>query len=81
MDKLSQALIPLFAIGLTLWLFSTLAPLYAEWSGNAEEEIQAKLDAESCASYTPLYINHILFCQCSDNEKQKPGKCSEKYND
>jgi len=56
-----------------------LPPLYAEWSGAAERAGQAKLDAEKCASYKPVYINKVLFCQCSDTESQKPGKCSEKY--
>jgi len=78
-DGIITAITTLCVISLCLWLFSTLVPLYAEWSGQAERDLKAKLDAESCASYTPLYINNVLFCQCSDTESQKSGKCNEKY--
>ena len=63
MIKLSQALIPLFAIGLTLALISTLAPLYAEWSGDTEREIQAKLDAESCPGTQYQKIDGVIYCE------------------
>ena len=79
MDKLSKYLVVTFCIGAFLALLSTLEPWVDELSGEAERAEKAKLDIKSCASYTPIYINNVLFCQCSDNESQKPNKCSEKY--
>lgn len=75
----NKSLVTLFGIGAFLALLSTLKPWVNELSGEAERAIQAKLDAESCASYTPIHINKRLYCQCSDNESQVPNKCSEKY--
>lgn len=79
MDKLSKYLVVTFCIGLFLALLSTLEPWWNETTGQAEIDLKAKLDAEKCASYTPLYIDNLLFCQCSDTESQKPNKCQEKY--
>lgn len=79
MDKLTQYLVVTFCIGATLALFSTLEPWVDELSGETERLEKEKLDAESCPSYTPIYIDNVLFCQCSDTESQKPNKCNEKY--
>lgn len=79
MDKLSKITVPLFIFGAFLYLLSTLEPWVDELSGEAERVEKEKLDAESCPSYTPIYIDNVLFCQCSDTESQKPNKCNEKY--
>ena len=36
-------------------------------------------DSVACAPHKPNRINNVLYCRCSDNESQRPGKCSEKY--
>lgn len=77
-DLITLSIVVICLIGL-LALFSTLLPWVAELTGQAEIDLKAKLDAESCATYTRLYINHVLYCRCSDNESQKSGKCNKKY--
>jgi len=71
------------AIVLCLLLFSTLVPWYAETFGDAEENInaklQAELDAKACGDYPVKYINNVLYCKCTETESQKPGHCQEKY--
>lgn len=79
MDKLSQIITTLCALWLLWLLFGTLEPWVDELSGETERLEKEKLDAESCPSYTPIYIDNVLFCQCSDTESQKPNKCNEKY--
>jgi len=32
-----------------------------------------------CGDRDYTVINGVLFCKCSDNEYQKPGKCEDKY--
>lgn len=79
-------IVTLFIISLFFALFQTLVPWYAETFGPAEENIgdklQAEKDAKSCAPYLPAErgVTNVLYCHCSDNEKQVPGRCNEKYN-
>jgi len=77
--KIIPSFISLCAIGFLLFLGQLLAPVLDEWSGEKEKKEKAKLNAKECASYTPVTINKRLYCQCSDNESQVPGKCNEKY--
>lgn len=73
--KIGPSISAICAVGFLIFMGHLLLPWFAETFGNAEENI----DAKACASYKPLYINKVLFCQCSDTESQKPNKCSEKY--
>jgi len=68
---MTKIILSLTAGGLIYALFNYIAPLYI----SAEESINIKL----CAPYTPETVNNILYCQCTKSEKQRPGKCNEKY--
>ena len=62
-DLIVQTITTVCAIGLCLALFQTLVPLYAEWSGEAERALKAKLDAESCPGTEYTLINDVTYCE------------------
>lgn len=61
--KTLQTIIALCALALCLALFQTLIPVYAEWSGEAEREIQDRLDAESCQGTNYRKVNNVVYCE------------------
>lgn len=75
----TSTIVFLFIIGSFLALFQTLVPLYAEWFGPAEENIDAKLQAEQdaklCYPHTVKIVDGILYCHCGKGQHQEPGKC------
>lgn len=84
MNKIIPVITTLCAIGLCLALFGTLRPWYAETFGEKEEKEKITFnledDVKSCYPYTPYRgKDNVLMCQCTNSEKQKPGKCNEKY--
>ena len=53
-------------------VFNYIAPLYATY--------KSKEDVELCGKYEPVRgKTGVLYCQCSDSERQKPGRCEDKY--
>jgi len=87
MNKLKQTFITTIMVLFILWaclaLFGTLVPWWGETFGDAENEIdailQAEKDAKACGDYPVKYIDGVLFCKCTETESQKPGHCLEKY--
>jgi len=59
MDKIAVPIVIICGLG----LFSTLIPLYAEWSGSAEIAVQANIDAESCPGTNYQKIDDVIYCE------------------
>lgn len=76
-----QIVLSIIAIGLCLWLFSTLEPWIDETFGEKEkEEISIESDIKKCGKDQPPHrIGSTLYCTCSESESQRPGHCKEKY--
>jgi len=77
--KIGPSISTICGISFLLFLGHLLSPWVNELSGEDKIIEKARIDVESCDSYTPIYIDGVLFCQCSDKESQKPNKCNEKY--
>ena len=76
-NEIIGIILAICSIGLCLLLFSTLVPWYAEVSGEAEKAEQARLDAEACKPYKVAEKGEtgVLYCQCTESESQKLGRC------
>ncbi len=69
---MTKTIISICLGGLVFAVFNYIAPMYAEY--------KSKEDVKDCAPYEPIRgKTGVLYCQCSDSERQKPGRCEDKY--
>jgi len=61
--KIGPSISVICAVGFLLFLGQHLVPVFAEWSGQAEIDLKARLDAESCPGTEYILINDVVYCE------------------
>lgn len=61
--KIVPSISVICGVGFLLFLGHLLVPVFAEWSGQAEIDLKAKLDAESCPGTEYQIINNLTYCE------------------